>query len=165
MASAWARTMGSLTSLAKWFQLFQPIGGVAASFTFCAAAMDDSSPEKASIAKESLTNVFIYSPTKAVQALLFTWIAKPDRDGMGCFFYQCGKSGNFFRRDPCERPAHAGSANYFTVGIENGSSDAAGAKHSLFVVQSVSLQTGFHQILLQLCRLRKSAWREPLEGQ
>jgi len=35
--SALARTSASVTRSAKWFQLFQPMGGVAASSTDCAA--------------------------------------------------------------------------------------------------------------------------------
>src|SRR5215510_9835492 len=70
MASACARTIGSLTSLAKWFQLFQPIGGVGASFTFCAALIENSSPEKIGIAKERLPKMFIYSSTKLLDAFI-----------------------------------------------------------------------------------------------
>src|SRR5215510_3577067 len=71
MASACARTIGSLTSLAKWFQLFQPIGGVAASFTFCATPIENSSPEKISIAKGRLPKMFIDPPLRLLNS--FIW--------------------------------------------------------------------------------------------
>src|ERR1700744_2466792 len=38
MASAADRTSASVTLSAKWFQLFQPIGGVAATGTLCAVS-------------------------------------------------------------------------------------------------------------------------------
>src|SRR5208283_5677171 len=40
MASAWARTVRASIFSAKWFQLFQPIGGVGARFCSCAETCD-----------------------------------------------------------------------------------------------------------------------------
>src|SRR5260370_34830561 len=58
MASACALTVASSIFLLKWFQLFQPIGGVEASFTVCwERTADRSSPGRATTAKALLEKV------------------------------------------------------------------------------------------------------------
>src|SRR5690242_10918648 len=49
IASAWARTVGSSILPAKWFQLFQPIGGVGAALAGAARAAPPANPRLAAI--------------------------------------------------------------------------------------------------------------------
>jgi hypothetical protein len=51
MASACARTVASSIFRAKWFQLFQPIGGVAATCGDCAEPPDEKQKTRHKIAK------------------------------------------------------------------------------------------------------------------
>src|SRR5215471_14883089 len=165
MASACARTIGSLTSLAKWFQLFQPIGGVAARFTVCAASVDSSNPEEVSAARKRLTKMCINSSTQAIQdnVLLFLLITQAVRDGIGCLLHQGSKSGDLFCGNSGDRTTHTGTANHLAVGIKDGSCNTARAQHRLFVVEGVTLQMCFCQVLLQLAWLRKRPRCEALK--
>src|SRR5258708_22127874 len=122
----------------NWFQLFQPMGGVEATFVVCASSEVSSSPGRTTAASAHFTRTFLNSALHLLRVLWFL-IAEPAGDRIGCGLHHGRKERNLLRRDPGERTAYTDTDDDFCPPVENRSGDAACSHDGHFIIQRVAL--------------------------